>query len=64
MCHGVSHQASQRGTLAKDKFLVVRLEKKDLERIRRAASADHLETATWARQALLKSLERAEKGKD
>lgn len=29
----------------------------------RAASADHLETATWARQALLKSLERAEKGK-
>lgn len=49
--------------MAKDQFLMIRLEREDLERIQRAAKVDHLETATWARRALLRSLENAEKGK-
>ena len=47
--------------MAKDSFLVVRMEKKDLERLKKAARKDHLAPATWSRQALLQALERAEK---
>lgn len=49
--------------MAKDSFLVVRLEKQDLARVKKAAKKDHLAPATWARQQLLKAIDRAEKGK-
>jgi len=45
----------------KDRFLVVRLERDDLERVRKVAEADHLAPATWARQALLKAVDAWEK---
>ena len=49
--------------MAKDQFLVVRFEREDLERLAKAAEEDHLAPATWARQVLLKAVERAESGK-
>lgn len=47
--------------MAKDRFLVVRLERENLERLKKAAEKDHLAPATWARQQLLQAVERAEK---
>ena len=47
--------------MAKDRFIVVRIEKEDLDRIRRAAKADHLAPGTWSRRALLQAVERAER---
>lgn len=46
--------------MAKDQFLVVRFEREDLERLKKAAEADHLAPATWARQVLLKELDAVE----
>ncbi len=46
--------------MAKDRFLVVRLEKEELERVKRTAREDHLAPATWARQALLRAVDDAE----
>ena len=47
--------------MAKDRFLVVRFEREDLERLKKAANREHLASGTWARQMLLKELDRAEK---
>jgi predicted DNA binding CopG/RHH family protein len=38
----------------KSEFLQIRLTPSDRERIARAASSEHLEPSTWARQVLLK----------
>lgn len=46
--------------MAKTEFLQIRLSPDDLARIRRVAEAEHLETSTWARRALLKAVERWE----
>jgi len=43
--------------LAKDRFLVVRLERDDLERVRKVAEREHLAPATWARQTILRALD-------
>ncbi|MGI9038089.1 MAG: hypothetical protein ACR2GQ_04415 [Gemmatimonadota bacterium] len=43
--------------MAKDQFLVVRFERENLVRLQKAAEADHLAPATWARQVLLKELD-------
>lgn len=48
--------------MAKDRFLVVRLEREDLERVKKVAEADHLAPATWARQVILKALDAQDAG--
>jgi predicted DNA binding CopG/RHH family protein len=52
---------SRESGVPKDRFLVVRLEREDLARVKRAAQEEHLAPATWARQVLLKALGRHEK---
>jgi predicted DNA binding CopG/RHH family protein len=56
-------QASRESEVPKDRFLVVRLEREDLQRVKKAAEEEHLAPATWARQVLLKALDRQEKKK-
>ena len=46
--------------MAKSEFLQIRLTPEDRRRIERAAAATHLEPSTWARQAILNAVERAE----
>lgn len=43
--------------MAKTEFLQIRLTPEDLQRVRRAAEADHLDTSTWARRVILKALD-------
>jgi len=46
--------------MAKTEFLQIRLTPKDRERLRRTAEADHLDVSTWARQVILRALDRRE----
>lgn len=46
--------------MPKTEFLQIRLTPEDLDRIRRVAKAEHLETSTWARRVLLKEVEKWE----
>ena len=46
--------------MAKTEFLQIRLTPEDRERLRRAAAADHLDVSTWARQIILKALDKRE----
>lgn len=46
--------------MPKTKFLQIRVNSEDLQRIRRVAHAEHLEASTWARQVLLKAVEKWE----
>lgn len=59
VCHG---QSAWGKAVAKDRFLVVRLEREDLERVKKVAEADHLAPATWARQVILKALDAQDAG--
>lgn len=47
--------------MAKTEFLQIRITPADLARIRGAAEADHLDTSTWARRALLRAVTEWEK---
>jgi hypothetical protein len=49
--------------MPKTAFLQIRFSQEDLERVRRAALADHLDTSTWARRIVLKAVEVWEKGR-
>ena len=44
--------------MAKTYFLQIRLTPNDRERIHEAAASEHLDDSTWARQVLLKELDR------
>jgi hypothetical protein len=46
--------------MAKTEFLQIRLSPEDLERLRQASQADHLETSTWARRVILQAVDRWE----
>lgn len=46
--------------MAKTEFLQIRMSPEDRERIDRIAAASHLESSTWARQAILRAVELAE----
>ncbi|CAN5835753.1 hypothetical protein BH23GEM6_BH23GEM6_24000 [soil metagenome] len=46
--------------MAKTEFLQIRLTPEDRQRIDRVATAAHLDTSTWARQALLRAVAVAE----
>ncbi len=46
--------------MAKTEFLQIRLTPEDRERLQRVAEADHLDVSTWARQVILKALDRRE----
>ena len=43
--------------MAKSQFLQIRMAPPDLERVKRAAEADHLDTSTWARRLILHAIE-------
>ena len=42
---------------ARDKYLSVRLDPDERKRLQRRAELEHLETSTWARQVLLRTLD-------
>ena len=46
---------------SKTEFLQVRLTPEDKERIVEAATAEHLEPSTWARQVILRALDDRQK---
>ena len=46
--------------MAKTEFLQIRLTPEDRERLLRVAATDHLDASTWARQVILKALDRKE----
>lgn len=46
--------------MAKTEFLQIRVTPEDRQRIDRVAAAAHLESSTWARQAILRAVEHAE----
>lgn len=43
--------------MTKTSFLQIRLSPEDRERIDRVAKADHLDSSTWARRAILRAVE-------
>jgi uncharacterized protein (DUF1778 family) len=46
--------------MPKTEFLQIRLTPDDRERLRRAASADHLDVSTWARRVILLAVDKWE----
>ena len=44
----------------KTEFLQIRMTRADRERLQEVAAAEHLDTSTWARQVLLKAVEKRE----
>lgn len=50
--------------MPKTEFLQIRLSPHDRERVNQAATADHLEPSTWARQVILRALDEASAAKD
>lgn len=46
--------------MTKTEFLQIRLAPRDRDRVFLAASANHLEPSTWARQVILRALDRWE----
>jgi len=49
--------------MAKTEFLQIRLSPEDRERLKLAAEKDHLDVSTWARQVILKEIDRRESRK-
>jgi hypothetical protein len=47
--------------MAKEQFLHIRFSREDKDRVEAAAKADHLDTSTWARQVIMRAVERGEK---
>ena len=44
----------------KTEFLQIRMTPEDRERLQEVAAAEHLDVSTWARQVLLKAIEKRE----
>lgn len=49
--------------MPKTEFLQIRLKPDDRERLKRAATADHLDVSTWARRVILIAVEKWERRK-
>ncbi len=47
--------------MAKEQFLHIRFSQEDKKRVEAAATANHLDTSTWARQVIMRAVERVEK---
>ncbi len=47
--------------MAKEQFLHIRFSQKDKKRVEAAAAANHLDTSTWARQLIMRAVERVER---
>ncbi len=47
--------------MAKEQFLHIRFSKKDKKRVAAAATVNHLDTSTWARQVIMRAVERVER---
>ena len=47
--------------MAKEHFLHIRFSKKDKQRVAAAATVNHLDTSTWARQVIMRAVERIER---
>jgi hypothetical protein len=47
--------------MAKEQFLHIRFSQKDKKRVEAAAKANHLDTSTWARQVIMRAVERVER---
>lgn len=50
--------------MAKEQFLHIRLSREDKDRVRAAAEANYLDTSTWARQVIMRAVERVEEERD
>lgn len=46
--------------MAKEQFLHIRLSREDKKRVEAAATANYLDTSTWARMVILQAVERTE----
>ena len=46
--------------MAKEQFLHIRFTQADKKRVEAAATANHLDTSTWARQMIMQAVERVE----
>ena len=47
--------------MAKEQFLHIRFSQEDKQRVAAAATVNHLDTSTWARQVIMRAVERIEK---
>ena len=47
--------------MAKEHFLHIRFSKKDKQRVAAAATVNHLDTSTWARQVIMRAVESVER---
>ena len=47
--------------MAKERFLHIRFSHEDKKRVEAAAKTDHLDTSTWARQVIMRAVERVER---
>ena len=59
-CYDVRRPGRTGGAMAKTEFLQIRLTPEDRKRLLRIAAADHLDASTWARQVILRALEKRE----
>ena len=47
--------------MAKEQFLHIRFSQTDKKRVASAATVNHLDTSTWARQVIMRAVERVER---
>ena len=47
--------------MAKEQFLHIRFSQNDKKRVAAAATKNHLDTSTWARQVIMRAVESVEK---
>ena len=47
--------------MAKEQFLHIRFSQQDKKRVAAAATENHLDTSTWARQMIMRAVERVER---
>ncbi len=55
---GLDRESLAPHSLSDHEFLQIRLTPEDRERLLRIAAADHLDASTWARQVILRALEK------
>ena len=49
--------------MAKEHFLHIRFTQADKKRVEEAAKVDHLDMSTWARQMIMRAVEKVERAK-
>ena len=50
--------------MAKEQFLHIRFSQTDKKRVAAAATSNHLDTSTWARQVIMRAVERVERERE